>query len=407
MKRFRLFARCLIAAACLAALPHAAAAQDTQRDLRESRMRLDSIRQERLRLQREMEQLQLRVRDASREVSNISRQRATSAAALQEVELQVTLMTDQVESTHAVLDTTRQQLDGRTAALHERLRAIYKRGPLHAVRVMLSAESFGDLLNRYKYLHLITLHDRRVIRDVADLETQLANREEQLEQTLALIDDLRREKSDELAQLRRIESQTRRTLDQYRQEETRAAARLDEAERNENRLNDVIVALERERVEEDRRRAAAGNAPTVGSVSSRDLGSLEWPVEGQVIYRFGPVQKPSGVTLINKGIGIAATPGMPVRSVEAGTVTLARPFEGYGPTVMVDHGGGFYTLYMFLRTIMVKEGDRLTARQVVGTVGGEQTPEGAHLFFQVRAPIQAGVPEAVDPLTWLKRRAGG
>src|SRR5690606_6860810 len=175
-----------------------------------------------------------------------------------------------------------------------------------------------------------------------------------------------------------------------RQAESDAAARLDEAERNENRLNELITNLERERMDAERRLAAAGNAPAEGSVTNRDLGTLEWPVDGPVIYRFGPVQKSSGVTLINKGIGISAAAGMPVRAVEAGSVTLARPIEGYGPTVMVDHGGGFYTLYMFLRTIMVKEGDRIPARHVVGTVGGEETPEGPHLYFQIRAPIQGG-----------------
>jgi septal ring factor EnvC (AmiA/AmiB activator) len=275
------------------------------------------------------------------------------------------------------------------------------------VRVLLTAENFSQLMNRYKYLQLITARDRDVIREVASLERQLYEQDAQLEQTLALIDDLRREKTAELQQLRRVESQTLRTLDSYRQAESTAAARLDEAERNENRLNDVITRLERDRVEEERRRTAAGTAPVESSISNRDVASLEWPIEGNVIYRFGPVQKPSGVTLINKGIGIAAAAGMPVRVVEAGTVTLARTFEGYGPTVMVDHGGGFYTLYMYLRTLMVKEGDRLDERQVVGTVGGEQTPEGPHLLFQMRAPIQGTVPEAVDPLIWLKRRPGG
>jgi septal ring factor EnvC (AmiA/AmiB activator) len=388
-------------------LPGGARAQDGQRDLRDSRMRLDSIRQERVRLQQEMQQLQARVRDASREVSNVARQRAVSSAALQELELQVSILTEQVDGTRAALDSTRGRLDTRTDALHHRLRSIHKRGPLHSVRVLLTAENFSQLMNRYKYLQLITARDRDVIREVASLERQLYEQDAQLEQTLALIDDLRREKTAELQQLRRVESQTLRTLDSYRQAESTAAARLDEAERNENRLNDVITRLERDRVEEERRRTAAGTAPVESSISNRDVASLEWPIEGNVIYRFGPVQKPSGVTLINKGIGIAAAAGMPVRVVEAGTVTLARTFEGYGPTVMVDHGGGFYTLYMYLRTLMVKEGDRLDERQVVGTVGGEQTPEGPHLLFQMRAPIQGTVPEAVDPLIWLKRRPGG
>jgi murein DD-endopeptidase MepM/ murein hydrolase activator NlpD len=60
---------------------------------------------------------------------------------------------------------------------------------------------------------------------------------------------------------------------------------------------------------------------------------------------------------------------------------------------------------MYLKAISVREGQSVTARQVVGTVGGEQTPEGAHIEFQVRAPVRSGgVAEAVDPLAWLRQR---
>lgn len=397
--------RALRCALLLIAVWAAGASAQDARDLRASQLRLDSIRQERARLQREMEQLQSRVRDASREVTNLGRQRATSAAALQELELQATLLSDQVAETTERLDYTNRALHGRKEALHARLRSIYKRGPLHSVRVLLSAENFGDLLNRYKYLHLITVHDRTVIDEVSRLERELRAQEAELAQTLAQLENLRTEKSRELARLQALENQSRRALDQYRQQETSTARALTEAEKAEAALTDVIARLERERLEAERRRASAGGAAVEGAITTRDLGALNWPVEGRVIYRFGPVRKPSGVTLINKGIGIAAPAGTPVKAVEAGDVVLAQPFEGYGPTVMISHGGGYYTLYMYLQAIRVQEGQQVTKGQVVGTVGGEQTAEGAHLYFQVHAPIRGRAPEAVDPLSWLRSMA--
>jgi murein DD-endopeptidase MepM/ murein hydrolase activator NlpD len=74
--------------------------------------------------------------------------------------------------------------------------------------------------------------------------------------------------------------------------------------------------------------------------------------------------------------------------------------------VMVSHGGGYYTLYLYLQSVTVSEGQSIMAGQTIGTVGGEQTPEGPHLEFQVRAPVRGTIPEAVDPLTWLRSRAG-
>ena len=85
-------------------------------------------------------------------------------------------------------------------------------------------------------------------------------------------------------------------------------------------------------------------------------------------------------------------------------MALAGPFEGYGPSVVLSHGGGFYTLYLYLEEIGVVQGREVAQGQVVGTVGGSQTPEGAHIEFQIRAPVAGGAPQAMDPLQWLKSR---
>jgi septal ring factor EnvC (AmiA/AmiB activator) len=395
--------RRLLIALALLTLAAPGMAQVTQRrDLRESQARLDSIRQERERLQREMTQLQSRVRDASRELVNIGRQRATSTSALQELEFQAAVLQTSVEQTSSELTATRATLGNRASALRDRLRDIYKRGPLHTVRVLLSAESFGDLLNRYKYLHMVTLYERRVMDDVRRLETELRAKEEELQSSLTQLDVLRQQKGREVEELRRLEGRSRQALDQVRRQEASTADLLEKAAQDEQRVTSIIDRLERERVAEARR----GEAATPASITTSDLGSLNWPVEGRVIYRYGLERKPNGVTLANNGIGIAAAAGTGVKAVEAGTISHAGPFEGYGSMVMVSHGGGYYTLYMYLKTVSVRTGQIITVGEIIGTVGGEQTPEGAHLEFQVRAPVGDRPAQAVDPLTWLRSRGG-
>jgi septal ring factor EnvC (AmiA/AmiB activator) len=378
-----------------------------QRDLRASQMKLDSIRQEQARLQRELSSQQTRVRDASRELTNISRQREASASALLEMDFQASLLDEQAERIAQELATTQSRMRQRRHQLGVRLRSIYKRGPLHSARVMLGAESFSNLLNRYKYLHLLTERDRTMIAEVAELERSLVAQDAALDQTYAQVEQLRQDKEAQVTELERLERQRQQALRQYRQAQTRTEGRLEQLARDERQMTSLIETLERERLEAERRAATGGRAAPAASISTRDLGSLDWPVEGRLLYRFGPERRPNGVVLRNQGIGIAAAAGTTVRAVEAGTVVLARPFEGYGPTVMLSHGGGYYTLYLYLGSIGVREGQDIGAGASVGTVGGEQTPEGAHLEFQVRAPVRGGVPEAVDPLSWLRGRSGG
>jgi septal ring factor EnvC (AmiA/AmiB activator) len=379
----------------------ASAQERVQQDLRSSRLRLDSILQERQRLQSEMQKLQTNVRDASRELTNIERQRSVSRAALLELEHQADLLTDNVVATEAELDDIQLRLRSRTRELEARLRTIYKRGPLHSVRVLLAAESFADLMNRYKYLHIVTLTERMVIEEVERLEKNLLKQQSELTATLAGLDALRAEKQQQVSQLQRVEKQRQNTLRDFKLKETKTASRLDQLEKEQAKLTDAVAALERRRRDNE-----AGTTATTNSLTTRDLGQLNWPVEGRLVYRFGPDTKENGIVLKNNGIGIGATAGADVKTVEAGVVELAGPFAGYGSAVIVSHGGGYRTLYLWLRNVRVTEGQKVTAGQTIGTVGGEQTPEGPHIEFQVRVPITPGRIEAVDPLSWLRARGG-
>ncbi|HEX6308614.1 MAG TPA: peptidoglycan DD-metalloendopeptidase family protein [Longimicrobiales bacterium] len=389
--------------ALLLAAPAAAQQSSIQRDLRASQLKLDSIQAERSRLQREMETLRTRVRDASRELVNIERQMETSRSAMLELEFQTELLTQNVAAATSEHEATRTKLAQKTDDLHDRLRSIYKRGRLHSAQVILAARSFSDLLNRYKYLNMMAIYDRMVVQEFTRLERQLARQEQELRESLARLDQLREEKAVEVAELERAESQRQKTLRDFRLQESRTASRLDELEREQQRITGTIAELERRRREEEAGRAGPA---LPASISTRDLGSLPWPVDGDVLYRFGPDRKPDGIVLKHQGIGIAAPAGTAVRAVESGVVEFAGTFPGYGPTVIVSHGGGYRTLYLYLQGISVAVGQQVRAAEQIGTVGGERTAEGAHIEFQVRVPLDGGI-EPVDPLAWLRARAGG
>jgi len=193
-----------------------------------------------------------------------------------------------------------------------------------------------------------------------------------------------------------VEREHQTAIQQYRAREQTASSRIVELDADEDRMTTLINALEERRRELEARGSA--------TISAEDAGSLDWPLEGNLIYEFGRDQRPNGTVIRWNGIGIAARTGTPVMAVKAGVVAYAGPFEGYGPTVMLSHGNGFYTLYLYLEDIGVVEGREVAAGQVVGTVGGADTPEGPHLEFQIRAPLDGTSPQAQDPLLWLRGR---
>ena len=385
------------------ALPLGARAQtaDVQRQIQESQRRLEEVRAERVRLQADMGQLRTQVRDVSGELANIEQQLSASRSALSEVDLQVGTVSERIETNTSGLVRARERLREGSAILQRRLRDIYKRGALNTARVLLGAESFSDLLTRYRYLHMIASYDRQLVRRVRDLESELLVRDTELQAAMGDLGRLRQSRLGEVTQLRLVENDRQRALTDYRTQEQQHTNRLEELGSDEQRLSRLVTDLEARRVELESRRP--GTASTLSGV---DSGTLGWPVDGELIYRFGTDRQPNGTVLRWNGIGIAARRGAPVKAVRAGTVVLAGPFEGYGPTVVLSHGDGFYTLYLYLEDVGVVQGREVASGQVVGTVGGSDTPEGSHIEFQIRTPGASGTPQATDPLQWLRRQGG-
>jgi murein hydrolase activator len=402
---FRAAAGALLMLLVTATTAAARAQEPIDREITESQRRLEQIRQERADLREEMTRIRSRVSDLSSELSNLDRQVGTVSGLITELEFQVAQRELQMgRNTRDLLDA-RDRLAERQAVLHRRLRDIYKRGQVQTLEVLLGAESFSDLLYRYRYLFLVARHDRRLAEEVIELERQLLARERALRANVAQLERVRLERSTEHGQLTGLQDQQRRALSSVRSRETATAQRIGQLERDETRIADLLATLEAERraAEEAERRLAAPGGPGLaeaGSIGRARMGSLDWPVEGRLLYRFGRVTQPNGTVIRRNGVGIAAPAGSPVRAVEWGNVVHAAPFEGYGPTVILSHGGGYYTLYLFLRELRVRMGETVQLGQTIGTVGGETTSEGAHLEFQLRIP--GG--EADDPLAWLRRR---
>ena len=154
--------------------------------------------------------------------------------------------------------------------------------------------------------------------------------------------------------------------------------------------------------EEARRRgdAAPGAAPPSRStLRTEDLGRLDWPVNGRILYRFGRQVNPNNTVIRWNGIGIAAPLGTPVRALDAGVVQIADRLGTYGLVVILNHGEGNFTMYGSLNGATVAVGDRVEKDQVIGTVGRSDPDLEPHLHLEIRPN---GRP--TDPLDWLRRR---
>ena len=111
--------------------------------------------------------------DVNDELSNLERQRESTQRIVNEIERQIGGLASQLDRSSAEMILAEDNLADRRAVLERRLVDIYKRGPLYTFQALFAAESFGDLLSRYKYLYLTSRQDRALVTDVEKLRNRV------------------------------------------------------------------------------------------------------------------------------------------------------------------------------------------------------------------------------------------
>ena len=399
MRRARgLLAAAVCGLALCAPLRTVRAQQSTEQKLRAQRDTLEQIRRERAQLEQRMLQLQSSAHDLGEEVANLDSRADATSRLVSTLDRQLVTINADVSDATGSLVRTEDDLTSQRAILQHRLVDIYKRGPLFTFEVLLSAQSFGDLVARYKYLHLLTLRDRALVAHVEELRNQVSQDRDRLVTLQNAVAQNRSDKQQEEDNLRTLERERQRNLAAVNRQVQQTQARLAAVTRTESQLASAITALEAAR-----RKAESSGAGAVASrstISTKDYGTLDWPVEGNILYPFGRQVQANNTTIRWNGIGIAAPEGTNVHVVAAGDVVSVRQLGLYGLTVIVDHGGGDYSIYGSLKSTRVKVGDHVTRDEVIGTVGISDPDFPPHLHFEVR---QHGGP-AVDPTTWLRHK---
>ncbi len=386
--------RLVVALAIFPAILHA---QDTT--IEASKRRLEEIRRERDQLQEQQQRLQGQVHDVNDELSNLERQRVSTQRIVNEIEHQIGGLASQLDRSTAEMILAEDNLADRRAVLQRRLVDIYKRGPLYTYQALFAAESFGDLLSRYKYLYLTSRQDRALVLDVENLRNRVVGERKKILNVRDQLARTREEREAEYSKYSDLAKQRERRLETLQRSARSTERRLGVLQKDESRLNGLLAALERARREEAAR-GGGGATPLPGSITTADLGKLDWPVEGTIVYRFGRDTLPSGGIIRWNGVGIAAPIGTPVKAVEAGKVRLVGQFGTYGLTIVLEHGNGYYSVYSHLQSAAVKLGSTVTKGDVIGAVGGENSDYGPHLHFEIRGENQV----ALDPTTWLRKR---
>lgn len=312
-----------------------------------------------------------------------------------------------VAKTEKQIELTTTELDYKKNEIARRVSSLYKAGEMGNVRMFFSSGSIPQAVENQRYMQSVLENDRKLFIDYQSRILQLEGLKVSLEKDAA-----RKEKLSEQIKAKKLEIESEKskktaTLTQVRLEKKGYQTSIKELQANAKRLQSMVERLEaRSRKsytqKSDKKKLVPGGDRYQPPVSDKGFGSqrgrLSLPVSGEVVSRFGKHKHPEFNSFtFNNGITIAASMNADIKAVFDGDVIFADNFKGYGNMLIIDHGGGFFTLYAHSSRINKKVGSSVRKNEVVAQVGDTDSTDGAKLYFEIR---YQGKP--IDPAPWLK-----
>ena len=273
--------------------------------------------------------------------------------------------------------------ESRQKIFQKRVRDIYINGQISYIDVLFGAKDFADFLTRMDLLKRILIQDSDLVTSLLEFQTQVEEIGKQLDADKKVQENLtlqaeraKNVKLEKVAAQQEIINRMQTDLEVFNQQYAEKQAASQE-------IQNLI--------EEYQRRQAAAQSFVSGS------GSMIFPVAGSITDNFGWRTHPIfNRQIFHSGIDIGAEYGEPIHAAQSGTVLSAGWIDGYGNTVMIDHGGGVVSLYGHNQSLAVNVGQSVTQGQVIAYCGSTGNSTGPHCHFEVLVNN-----EPVDPQTYL------
>jgi len=317
-----------------------------------------------------------------KQIQNLSMQIAVAEKDLSSKQAAYEAAVAAVAQSEQSLKEKEEELARRQEILRQRVKDIYQTGQISYLELLFAAEDLSDFITRVEYFNRLVANDQKILTDISE---QKALVEEEMK--------LLQAQRDEAEKLKEEAEQAKAVLDSKRQEHQVA---LDTNKKSQEEIFEQIEKMEADSqalAEKIRKLTANKSGVVHGTIST-------WPIPGYYEisspygWRTHPITKKKS---LHTGTDFPAPTGTKIVAAGNGEVIMASWYGAYGNAIIVDHGGGYTTLYGHCSKLAVKVGDMVKAGDVVGYVGSTGWSTGPHLHFEVR--ING---ESTDPMQFYK-----
>ncbi len=284
---------------------------------------------------------------------------------------EIDLANAQIAEKEIELANAQRMLDNNKEYFKRRVVSMYKSGGSTYIELIFGAEDMNDFFNRVDMLQYVLENDKKIIDEMTEARDTVIAAKEVIETKKAELEEAKVLAEEQKAMLDESLAQQQTILDQLSEEieinEEEAAAAQKEKDEFNKQLEEELAKL---------------NTPPSGNYSG---GRMAWPIPqgGTITSPYGYRTYPSKG--LHTGLDIAIRSGSTIAAAESGTVIkVVHGTTGYGKYLMVDHGGGYVTLYAHTSKIIVSKGQKVARGEKIAEVGSTGFSTGPHLHFEVR-----------------------
>ncbi|MCI8660387.1 MAG: peptidoglycan DD-metalloendopeptidase family protein [Lachnospiraceae bacterium] len=361
----------------------------TKKDVEDAKKKASSLEEEKKKVEATLKNLEGLKQDAAKYVKELDKSLNELERELEDLGQQITKKEADIEVANQELEQAQKAEEEQYDAMKLRIKYMYERGETSYIDMLFQSENMVQLMNRAEYIQKISEYDRKKMDEYVLAKKTVEIWEEQLNREHEALLGFREQTEAKRQSVETLLARKNQELKNFESQIDRAQGQISEYERDieaqENRVKQLEAEIKRK--EEEARRAAEAAGKTYNTVS---LGNIRFiwpcPASSRITSGFGSRTSPTaGASTNHQGIDIGAASGSGILAAASGTVVIATYSYSAGNYIMINHGGGVYTVYMHCSQLLVSEGQSVIQGQTIAKVGSTGYSTGPHLHFGIRA----------------------
>lgn len=375
--------------------------RDFERELKAQNSAIQSLKDEIETTKKRINSENKKEKSSVRKVSNLSEEISLLQKLVKELVKEEKLLIADISRMERKINESENNLEELRKLYAKRLAIMYKKGQISNLERVLSSTSWRQAIYRSKYLKIISKIDRETHDTIRSLLIEVGKQKLGLESALRKKRYLKREREKTLSQVRSKKKKEQRELTRIRKSQKELKNYLSEKQIGMNQVEVIIKKIREDIARLEREERIRKQQMALSSKEFPKLkGQISWPAEGRVSAKFGRQWNPKlKTTTENPGIDIKGKPGSEIRSVLGGVVTTITFIRGYGTTIIIDHGSGFYTVYSHVTNVETNVDSQVNSGDVIAYMGDSGSINGSQLHFEIW-----GEGKKLNPENWLKKR---